>query len=168
ASVGNWENTSDANAIYKPYSAGISDSSFKVYTDGIKIGDAPQTQFTAGLTVFPVEGMDIQAVYRFYDNYYADWTALSRGDASDNGQSWQIPSYNIVDLHFSYKIPTNVVNMTVFAHVFNLFNELYVQDATDNSKYNGYSANGTNHSADDAEIYPGLPRSFNLGLSVSL
>lgn len=168
ASLGNWENTSDADANYKPYSAGISDSAFTVYTDGIKIGDAPQTQLAAGVTVFPVKGMDLQLVYRFYDNYYADWNALSRGDANDTKQSWQIPSYNLVDLHFSYKIPTDVVNVKIFAHVFNLLDELYVQDATDNSQYNGYSDNGTNHSADDAEIYPGLPRSFNLGIQVGL
>ena len=168
ASVGSWENTSDANANYKPYSAGISDSAFTVYTDGIKIGDAPQTQLAASVTVFPVNGLSLQLIYRFYDNYYADWNALSRGNANDTEQSWQIPSYNMVDLHFSYKIPTDVADVKIFAHVFNLFNELYVQDATDNSQYNGYSANGTNHSADDAEIYPGLPRTFNLGLSVGL
>jgi hypothetical protein len=40
---------------------------------------------------------------------------------------------------------------------------MYVSDATDNSRYNGFDGD---HDADDAEIYIGLPRTFNLGFEV--
>ena len=89
---------------------------------------------------------------------------------NDRAQVWKVPSYNVFDLHFAYDVPLNLkgVDVTVFAHVFNVLDELYVADATDNSAFNGYSGNGTDHSADDAEIYPGLERTFNLGFSVGL
>jgi hypothetical protein len=43
-----------------------------------------------------------------------------------------------------------------------------VQDATDNSKYNGYygTENALSHTANSADVYLGLPRFFNAGLSV--
>ena len=67
---------------------------------------------------------------------------LAEHDETDREQVWQVPSYNIFDLHFAYEVPVEFADVTVFAHVFNLLNELYVQDATDNSAYNGYSDNG--------------------------
>ncbi len=179
ASIGNWENGSDANASYKPYSAGISDSSFTTYTNGIKVGDAPQTQLAASFTLLPARGMSLQAIFRYYDNYYADWNAFSRGDASDKAQSWKIPSYNIVDVHFAYRLPLKIngVGVSLNAHIFNLLNELYVQDATDNSQYNSWyhDDNGNfeadpgefyePHKASAAEVYPGLPTTYNIGVT---
>ena len=52
-------------------------------------------------------------------------------------------------------------------HVFNVLDNVYVQDATDNSAYNGYGGNGTDHSADDAEVYLGTPRYWNVGLKIN-
>jgi len=169
-SIGNWENTSDANANYKPYSSSANDSSFKAYTDGLKVGDAPQTQVALSLSIFPINGMTAQLVMRHYESYFADWNAISRTNPSDRTQSWEIPSYDLLDFHFSYIIPVRIegVEVSIYAHVFNLLDKLYVMDALDNSQYNSYKNNGFNHSADDAEVYPGLPRTFNIGFQVSL
>ncbi len=170
-SIGNWKATNNPNTDFKNYSSsGVQDTSFTVYLDGIKEGDAPQTQFAAGLSVFPIPDMQIQLVWKFYDNYYADWDPLTRTDPTDKAQSWKSPSYSLVDLHFLYRIPVTISNLelSVFAHVFNLMDELYVQDAVDNSLYNAYTGNGVNHQADDAEVFMGLPRTFNLGFIVRL
>ncbi|MCK5738324.1 hypothetical protein KAH55_04050, partial [bacterium] len=56
------------------------------------------------------------------------------------------------------------LNVKIFAHVLNLLDEVYVQDAVDNSSYNGFDKN---HTADDAEVYLGLPRTFNIGIEVA-
>ncbi|MCB0749320.1 MAG: TonB-dependent receptor, partial [Ignavibacteriae bacterium] len=74
----------------------------------------------------------------------------------------------VVDLHAAYDIPLDLggVNLQLFGHVFNLFDEIYVQDALDNSPYNAYTGNGVTHAADDAEVFLGLPRSFNAGISI--
>jgi hypothetical protein len=52
----------------------------------------------------------------------------------------------------------------LFANVFNLFDATYIQDAVDNSRYNDFDGD---HDADDAEVFLGLPRSFNFGLRVT-
>ena len=50
----------------------------------------------------------------------------------------------------------------------NVLDAIYVQDATDNSKYNAFTGNGKSHSADDSEVFLGLPRTFNVGISILL
>ena len=55
--------------------------------------------------------------------------------------------------------------MTLSAHIFNALDDVYIQDAVDNSKYNGYGDKV--HAAHNAEVFLGTPRSFNVGLSVN-
>ncbi len=170
-SFGMWEYNEDVSGSYvADKNTGVREN-YTYYLKDIKVGDAPQTQFALAASVFPIRGLTAQIVWRLYDSYYSNFDPFSRNDETDREQVWQVPSYNIFDLHFAYQVPVEVADVTVFAHVFNLLNELYVQDATDNSRYNAYKdnddANGT-HQADDAEIYPGLPTNFNLGISVAL
>lgn len=183
-SYGVWKYTDDVTGTYIINFATGESEDYAFYIKDLKIGDAPQTQVAASVTLFPVPGVQTQLLWRHYDNYYADFDPFSRTTTVGRGeQVWQIPSYDIFDLHFSYHLPAKVAgaDVTLFAHVFNLFNELYVEDAVDNSQFNGYYGNDTDrngdgtinyldglHKADDAEIYPGLPTTFNLGFSVSL
>jgi iron complex outermembrane recepter protein len=167
ASIGNWENTSDANALYKDY-GGEPDTSFTIYVKDLKTGDAPQTQFALAASVLPINGLMLQAVFKHYTNHYAAWNAITRTDATDRAQSWKAPNYSVLDFHASYNLPLEFAGIKpqLFAHVFNVLDAEFIQDAVDNSQYNGYTSNGTNHSADDAEVYFGLPRMFNVGLSL--
>ncbi len=166
-SYGGWEQTNDPNADYKDYTSGL-DSTLTLYLDGVKVGDQPQSSIVLGATIFPMKGMSLQATWRFYDNYYANWQATQRTDVADKGQSWMAPSYSLVDLHFNWDLPYKLsgVSFQVFAHVFNLLDALYIQDATDNSKYNGVYGSET-HSAQAAEVFFGAPQSFNAGVSIA-
>lgn len=183
-SYGIWKYTDDVSGTYIiDFATGASEN-YNFYIKDLKVGDAPQMQGMAAVTVIPVSGLRAQLMWRYYDNYYADFDPFSRSTTVGRGeQVWQIPSYSLLDLHFSYNIPAKVAGagVTLFAHVFNLFNELYVEDAVDNSQFNGYYGNDTDrngdgsvnnldgrHQADDAEIYPGLPTTFNLGFSLTL
>ena len=71
-------------------------------------------------------------------------------------------------MHFSYKLPikSDKLGINVFAHVFNLLDEMYIQDATDESSYNAVSG-APAHSAMRAEVYLGLPRTYNMGVKVT-
>jgi len=170
-SYGIWEYTDDVSGSYIPDRSDPSTSeSYDYYLKDLKVGDAPQTQVVAGLSFFPVPGMQAQLLWRYYDNYYSQYDPFDRTDEDDREQVWQIPAYSLVDVNFAYRIPGQVAGMgvTLFAHVFNVLNELYVQDATDNDSYNAWDEDGKNHKADDAAIYPGLPTTFNVGFSAEL
>jgi hypothetical protein len=120
--------------------------------------------------IYPVKGLTFQFIYRYNSNFYANWDPFTRTDANDDAQVWQVPSYGLLDIHMKYKLPLKGrVGVELFGHVFNTLNAMYISDATDNSRYNGYY--GTNHqlghTANSAEVFIGLPRTFNVGVKVS-
>ncbi len=172
-SYGFWDYTADVEGSYRDRVAGTS-TPYTYSIKDLKVGDMPQTIVALGASVFPIDGMNVQAIFNYYDRHWADWDPNSRqvgedGDA-DRAQSWQVPSAFKIDLHASYNLPLDFggIKLQVFAHLFNALDEVYVQDATDNSSFNAYTANGVNHSADDAEVYLSTPRYFNAGINVIL
>lgn len=167
ASVGNWKTISNADALYKDY-GNAPDSAFTIYVKDLKTGDAPQTQVSVVASLFPIKGLTSQGVLRYYANHYADWLATNRTDPQDRAQSWKAPDYSVIDFHMTYTLPRIIdnVDIRIFGHVFNVLNQVYVQDAVDNSQYNAFTGDGKNHKADDAEVFLGLPRTFNTGFSI--
>lgn len=169
-SLGDWKYTKDVSGVYKDYTGGgAQDVKYNFYVDGLKSGDAPQTQLAVIGTVFPLSGAQLQAVVRHYRNHYSQWNPLDRTNPDDRAQSWRAPNYTVVDLHATWNLPFKLgsIGLQAFAHVFNALDETYIQDATDNSQFNAYTANGKTHSADDAEVFFGLPRTYNVGISFS-
>jgi len=143
-----------------------------IYVKDLKVGDAPQTQLAFGTTLFPIEGFKANVSYKYYTDFYAQFDPFSRQDPDDTDESWEIPAYGVVDLHVTYKLPTIVkgIQMETYAHIFNLLDDTYVQDAVDNSQYNAWADWGSpphySHSGSSAEVYFGLPRTFNAGISI--
>jgi len=174
-SIGDWYFDGDAKGDYTSMEynenneiIGQTSTEYEYALNNLKVGDMPQTSYVGGLTVKPIKGLSVQGLYRWYDNHYADWSPDSReveGDA-DREQVWKTPSYGKLDLHLSYKLPEIAgLDMTIHGHLFNALDNVYIQDAVDNSKYNGYG--DKLHLAHNAEVFLGTPRSFNLGLSVN-
>ncbi|RMD49183.1 MAG: TonB-dependent receptor [Ignavibacteria bacterium] len=169
-SLGNWKYLDDVTGTYKDYSSGSGvQTEYTYYIKDLKVGDQPQTSVVGMVTLFPIKGMSLSGIVKYYADHYANFDPLSRTDATDRAQSWLAPSYTLVDFHFAYDLPFNIkgINLQLFGHVFNALDELYIQDATDNSRYNAFKDNGKTHSADDAEVFVGLPRTFNVGISLS-
>lgn len=170
ASYGDWSFVDDAKGTYKDV-VNRTTTDYEYSVKGLKVGDMPQTMVAIGATVFPVDGLQVQGILNWYDRNYADWAPAGRevGDdgEADRAQSWEAPSYFKIDLHATYNLPFdfNGITFTAFVHVFNALDEVFIQDALDNSQYNGWDAD---HDADDAEVFFGLPRSFNVGVNINL
>ncbi len=168
-SLGNWKFVDDAKGIYTDYSEETTTSTEYAYAlKDLWVGDMPQTGFVLGATLSPMSGLRIQGVMNYYDKNYADWSPGAReitSGTADREQVWMAPKYSKIDLHAYYNLPMQVAgaNLQVFAHVFNLTDELYIQDATDNSQYNSHDKD---HDADSAEVFFGSIRYFNVGLTV--
>jgi hypothetical protein len=168
--IGDWSYQDDAAGTYRVDSTDA-ESSYLYALNGLKIGDMPQTNMIATLTCEPIKGATVQLLYRYYMNHYADWDPTSReysaGDEIiDRKQAWKTPDYGVLDIHATYSLPFEFGGSTpqVFVHIFNALDETYIQDATDNSQYNSWDQD---HDADDAEVFFGLPMSFNAGVSIS-
>lgn len=173
ASINNWVYTDDVSGIYKP-EARDTTFTYDIYVDGLKVGNAPQKQFSYQTSVFPVEGAFLQLVGKTYLDHYADFNPFDRTNpdrpeaGGDRGvQSWQVPNYSVFDLHAGYNIPPALarnLDVQVFANLFNVFDTVYVMDALDNSRFNAFDGD---HDADDAEVFFGLPRRFTVGASIT-
>jgi len=172
-SIADWKNTNDVSGVYRDYGdEGGQDIEYNYYVKDLKTGDAPQTQVYLGGVLYPLSGLALRVDYRYYTNHYAAWDPFSRTDerypdqGGDRGvQSWKAPSYGVLDLHAYYNLPINFVGIRpqIFAHVFNALDTKYIQDATDNSRYNAWDKD---HDADDAEVFFGMPTYFNVGFSL--
>ena len=140
-SFGKWKFDGDADGLYTEYDGDTPKQTSYTYTlDGLFVGDQPQTAYVLGTTLTPIDGLRLQGIFKMYDKNYADWSPGSRelsGDA-DRSQVWQAPAYNRLDLHAAYKLPKIAgYDMTLTGHLFNALDAVYVQDAVDNSQYNG-------------------------------
>ena len=173
-SYGDWKFDGDADGTYQEQEyndenqvIGIQTTDYSYALDGLYVGDMPQTSYILGVTLKPVKGLRLQALYKTYDRNYADWSPDSReieGDA-DRAQVWEAPGYSKLDLHASYKLPIKGYDISLNAHLFNALDEVFVQDAVDNSKYNGWGDKV--HAAHNAEVFLGTPRYANIGVSVN-
>jgi len=175
-SKGTWKFAGDAEGNYQENEynennevIGLKTTDYIYALDGLFVGDMPQTAYVGGLTIKPIKGLNIQGLFKMYDDNYSDWSPNSRevdGDDVDRSQVWKAPSYSKLDLHLSYRLPEIAgLDMTLSAHLFNALDNVYVQDAVDNSQYNGYGDKV--HAAHNAEVFLGTPRNFNVGLAVS-
>ena len=174
-SKGDWFFDGDATGDYTEMETnddgqiiGTTSTEYQYALNNLKVGDMPQTAYVGGLTLKPIKGLNIQGLLKIYDDNYADWSPDSReveGEA-DRAQVWKAPGYSKLDLHLSYKLPEIAgLDLTVHGHVFNALDDVYVQDAVDNSRYNGYG--DKLHLAHNAEVFLGTPRYYNLGLTVN-
>lgn len=166
-SYGDWTYIRDVAAEAFDGDGNSVPTSGMVYLNGLRVGDAPQTQLAFAVSVFPIQGLSIKLQGRWYDRYYADFDPSTRQTASDRGQAWEIPAYELYDLHVNYRVPLNNrrFDVDLFAHVFNLLDETYVSDATDNSGFEGINS-APSHSAQRAEVFLGPPLSVNIGASL--
>ena len=169
ASFGAWKYLNDVVGQYKPEDQSSPTVTDTLFVSDLKVADAPQSQVAYALSVFPIDGFYLRAQGRTYWNHYAEFNPVDRTDRAEAGiQSWEVPGYSVFDLHASYRIGDLIPvwqggDVRVFANVYNVFDKMYVSDALDNSSYNGFS---DTHKASDAEIFLGLPRTFNLGFEI--
>ena len=159
-----WEYTNDVTAQYLADEATQTYSTINLYVDGLKVGNAPQTQFSYVMTLEPTNKLDVTVVGTSFLRHYSEFDPLSRTDETDRTQTWQVPNYSVFSAHINYDIPSILEGSQLFINVFNVFNTTYIQDALDNSRYNGFDSD---HDADDAEVFLGLPRRYNIGLRIN-
>ena len=178
ASFGNWKFDGDAEGTYQEneYNSegqvvGFETTEYAYALDGLYVGDMPQTAYVLGVTLKPVKGLMVQAIHKTYDKNYSDWSPGAReydgtNDDADRSQVWEAPGYSKLDLHMSYKLPkVKGLDMTLNGHIFNVLDEVFVQDAVDNSRYNSYGSKA--HLAHNAEVFLGTPRYANIGLTIN-
>ena len=156
ASVGNWQWKNNVNAtIYDPYT-GFSVDTIKVFTDGLYVGDAPQTQLGASATVKIWEKLDIRAECRYNDRMFANFDPAKRTNPNDNSQSYHTPSSFVCDLHINYPFKISNLYANLFFTCNNLFDTKYIERGDD----------GINHDLASFRGFWGIGRTVQAGLQI--
>jgi outer membrane receptor protein involved in Fe transport len=123
----------------------------KVYSDGLPVGDAPQTQVGASAFVRFSQGLNMTLEWRYNDRLYADFDPTLRNDPDDRAHSLKLPSYNLVNLGMSWKKKWGMGETTLFMNINNILDETYIERGKDGSDhtmdsfrgYWGFGINGT-------------------------
>ncbi len=177
-SYGDWKHTDDIEGSYAAEDRQSETLEYTFHVTDLYVGDAPQFQVAYALSLYPSGGLWMQLAGRTYGKHYADFDPFSRTSGADAGiQSWSPPGYTVFDFRVSYRLAEEMAsafggNVHLFLHGFNIFDTIYIQDATDNSRFNGYrdeterAAGRLSHLADDAEVFLGYPRNFNFGFQI--
>ncbi len=182
ASIGKWEWKNDVSAIiYDNYTGQVAQK-INVYSDGLPVGDAPQTQIGANLTFTPLAAMSsysmvdpmgaisyaksgeliINVGWSYNARYWADFEPNTRTDANDRTEPYRIPDYHLVNAGISYMkhfmLGNKALGTTFFFNVNNLFDEWYIERGKD----------GASHTIDTFTGYWGQGRNFAFGVKLSL
>lgn len=170
ASLGHWVYADDATGTLVNIPAGDGTGiDYTFTTRDLRTGDAPQLQLGGVLSVYPLKHSYIRAGFRFYGQHYSSWNPAG-ALTIETRETWEIPEYYLVDLHAGYTLVTNArYRITFKGHVFNLLDELYVQDAINNGALNELPGDQMEYAntAGAARVFIGLPRTFSAGMHVS-
>ena len=179
ASVGDWRWKNDVQAIiYDDYTR-QEIGRVNVYSDGLPVGDAPQTQIGAAMSVDMPADFHLSVDWQFNDRMYADFDPVTRTDASDRLPSYRIPSYHLLGATLSWSrrsvLPgkssgktdafgndaagcrSGKVGLTLFVNGSNLLDTVFIERGKD----------GASHDIDTFRGFWGFGRTFSFGMRLS-
>src|SRR5690554_1325976 len=127
--------------------------------DGGKVGNAAQTTFGLGAKYIIVNGLSVDANFRYYSDLYAN------RQEKDN---LKLPSYNLVDAGVSYNLPLNKTQVLSFRfNVNNLFNTIYLSQSNTAQHIDG-DTTATYKGVDVRnQVYFGYGRTLNFSAKFS-
>jgi len=156
ASIGNWKWKNDVEAeVYDDNN--VLQDTIAVYADGLYVGDAPQLQLGLSGTYYFLERFTLTFNWVYYDRLYADFDPVNRNDPNDREQPFRVPSYHLLDGHFSidFKIFDQPARFNL--SILNILNSKHIIRGLD----------GQDHSIDTFSGFWGFGRTVNAGLKLS-
>ncbi len=103
--------------------------------DGVKVGGAAQTTFALGFKAKVSRDLRFGLDYTFYGRNYSDWSFntsdMIEGGVKEYVQPWRIPSGGQCDFNANYRFKVGKCNATIYGNIDNLFDQVYISDATD-------------------------------------
>jgi len=156
-SLGDWRWHGQKTAYYYTPDGVLTDS-IDFNADNIKVGDAAQTQLGGSIRYEPFKNFYIKPRITWFDDYYADFAPESLQGANGERQSWEIPSYYLVDLHAGYTIALKTKKIDIRGSILNLLNRRYISDARNNEF-------GSTFDAQSAGVFFGMGIRWNASIA---
>lgn len=155
-SLGNWRWQNDVSARIYNDNQVLMDST-TVYSKGLYVGDAPQTQFGLSAEYHSENGFRISADWVFYDRLYANFDPVNRSNPDDRSQPYRIPSYSLLDIYSGYDFKIKHFPVSLQLACQNVFNKVTIIRGDD----------GAEHNLEKFSGFWSLGRTFNLSAKIS-
>ncbi|MDR0540724.1 MAG: TonB-dependent receptor plug domain-containing protein [Dysgonamonadaceae bacterium] len=131
ASIGYWQWKNDVHAtIYDSYTY-LPVETIRVFTDGLMVGDAPQTQGGATADIGLFDRLSLRIENRYGGRMYANFEPSRRTDPNDCRQPYRIPSSFVSDLHIQFPFEMQGIVTDLFFMCNNVFNARYIERGDD-------------------------------------
>lgn len=150
-SLGDWNWISDGSGQAIDQDGNIL-ADTTIYADGLKVGNSAQTTFAAGLKFKADKKTSFTLDWNYAGKNYADFN-IDSVTSPGSAQPWEMPEFNLFDLGASHKFKFADLDAQLSGNLHNIFNTEYISDAR------GFSVN-------EAIVYYGAGRTFNLALKV--
>jgi hypothetical protein len=179
-SLGDWRWTSSEDSLVllddrtgQPYLDQLGQPAMVTYdATGVRVGDAPQHQYSLSLK-YSYKDFYIRPRYTLFDRYFADFDPFSLNGANAGRQSWQLPTYGILDIHAGYNVDFGETNWDIRLSLFNVLNTIYINNAQNNDAFGQYYFTDSdrryafatnNFDAASSSVYmgPGFQSNFSL------
>lgn len=162
-SIGDWRWTSSETAEYFD---GREVKTYSFDATGVHVGDAAQTQLGGLLRYEPIKGLYVKLRGTYFDDNYSDFQPEDLKPESNSARrdSWKLPAYMLYNLHLGYNFRINKTKMSLRFNVLNLFDTIYISDASNNDNFNEKPK--TNFDAQSASVHFGQGRRWTSALSI--
>jgi len=155
-SFGKWDVVGDRDVeLYDGLDANDLVQSFVATGDDIKVGQAPQTSYGVGARYQLTDHFAAEANYFGYQGMYA------------NNGGIELPSYQLMDLNFSYIIPMDENVLRLGANIYNVFNKLYISNARSSDEADENPENNWNGINKSNRVTFGKTRTWNFSMKYS-
>lgn len=156
ASFGNWKWNSNAVAQFTNDNE-VLVAETPIYSKGLYVGDAPQTQLGLNFDYQSKEGLLFSIDWAYYDRLYANFDPVNRTDEADKTQPFELPSYTMIDAMLGYNFYARQFPVTLQLNCQNLLNKEVITRGNDGSQHDLASFKG----------FWSLGRTFNFSAKVS-
>lgn len=159
ASVGDWRWKNDVEAIIYDNYSDNQVGTIGVYSDGLPVGGAPQTQIGASACFHIPAGFTLNVDWNYNDRMYAEFDPVTRKSPDDRAPAYRIPAYHLLGatLQWTGRI-SDRYGVTVFAKGANLLDTMYIERGKD----------GASHDLSTFAGYWGFGRNFSFGVRFSM
>ena len=156
-SLGDWKTISNTTGQVVDQEGNIVDT-FSFSAKNVHVGDAAQIQIGSSLRYEIIKDLYLKLRYTYFTKNYANFDPTPLTGLNANRESWQMPSYALMDFNFGYDFKYKKVKFGLSAGVMNILNAYYITDAQ----------NGTGFDAYSAAVFVGMGRRFSVGLKIGI
>ena len=130
ASAGDWKWKGNAAAVLHD-DVKNTDTKVNVYSDGLFVGDQPQTTLGTIVRYQVTKAVDLGGDFTYNDKYYSYYDPSSRTSATITAQPYKLPGFGVANARIGWKLKIGKFDSYAAAHVYNLLDKQYWIEAND-------------------------------------